>query len=312
MELRLFRYFLAVAEELHFARAAERLHMAQPPLSRQIRALERELGVVLFHRTKRKVELTGAGMVLLGAARKVLEQVDRAVAIAQQAGRAQIGQLELGYTSTVPYTALFATVIREYRRALPGVHLALCEMTTGRQLKSLLDGRIDVGFVRLPVRDYPKSIELELVMRESFLVVLREDHPLAKAATIEIEALANEPLVLGGIGSGLFNQIDGLCRKAGFQPNVVEEAQQLPAVIALVAAGLGVSIVPKSAKNLAVEGVVYRPLSTGSDHAEVALAYRRNESSSAIHAFIALAVDLAQAANLDQPSAEIAVVGEMV
>lgn len=311
MELRLFRYFVAVAEELHFARAAERLHMAQPPLSRQIRALERELGVVLFHRTKRKVELTSAGMVLLGAARKAVEQVDRAVAIAQQAGRGQIGHMALAYTSSVPSTALFPTVIREYRRALPGVQLALCEMTTGRQIKGLLDGRVDIGFVRLPARDCPKSIELALVLRESLLVALRDDHPLANAATIKIDALVKEPLILGGIGAGLFNQIAGLCRKAGFEPHVVEEAQQLAAVIALVAAGLGISIVPKSAKNLTVEGVVYRPLSTRSAHAEVALAYRKNESSSAIHAFVALALDLAHAAKLDRPSAEIAVAREI-
>ncbi len=312
MELRSFRYFLAVAEELHFARAAERLHMAQPPLSRQIRALERELGVVLFHRTKRKVELTGAGMVLLGAARKVLEQADRAVAIAQRAGRGEIGHLDLAYTSTMPYTALFPTVIREYRRALPGVQLGLHEMTTGRQLKGLLDGRVDVGFIRLPVRDCPKSIELTPILREPFLVALRDDHPLAQATAIKIEVLANERLVLGGIGSGLFNQVDGLCRRAGFEPHVVQAAQQLAAVIALVAAGVGISIVPQSAKHLAVEEVVYRPLSTASDQAEVAIACRRNESSSAIHAFVTLTIDLAHASRVERPSAEIAVTSAMV
>lgn len=306
MELRLFRYFLAVAEELHFARAAERLHMAQPPLSRQIRALERELGVVLFHRTKRKVELTGAGMALLGAARKALEQVDRAVAIAQQAGRGQIGQVELAYTNTVPHTGLFTAVIREYRRALPGVHLALREMAAERQLKSLLDGRVDVGLVRLPVREPPKSIELATVLREPFLVALRSDHPLARLAAIRIESLVKEPLVLG---TGLSGQIVGLCRKADFEPHVAEQAEHLAAAIALVAAGLGISIVPKSAENVAVDGVAYRPLSAGPEHAEVALAYRKNEGSSAIQAFVALALDLARAAKPDRLAPETVVAG---
>lgn len=291
MELRQFRYFVAVAEELHFGRAAERLHMAQPPLSRQIRALERELGVALFHRTKRKVELTGPGAVFLAEARGAVEQANHAVSAAQLASRA--AHLEVTYTSTAPYAPLFSAVIRKYRKALPAVQLALCEMTTTRQLDALADGQADVSFVRPPLRSPPKSIVVAPLLREPLVVALHEDHPLAKAEVIVPEALADEPLILAPRGIGLYDQIVRLCRRAGFEPNVVQEAQQIQAIIALVSAGLGLTLVPASVRSLVAAGVVYRPLAIESDHAELALAHRRDDASAAAQAFITLALEAA-------------------
>ncbi len=297
MELRLLRYFLAVAEELHFARAAARLHMTQPPLSRQIRALERTLGVALFHRTKRKVVLTEAGMAFISAARKVLEQADSAVIVAQQAERGQIGRLEVTYTSSVPFTRLFSTVIRAYRRTFPGVQLALYEMTTARQLQALADRRIDVGFVRTPIHEQPKEIALVSLLREPLLVALRADHQLAHTEAIAAEQLAEELFILypRDIGTGLYEQITEICRKAGFAPRVAQEAQQMAAIIALVSAGLGLSIVPTSVRNLAADGVVYRPLSSPFEQAELVLAYRQDENSPVARAFIDLTRALASA-----------------
>jgi DNA-binding transcriptional LysR family regulator len=293
MQLRPFRYFLAVAEELHFGRAARRLGMAQPPLSRQIRALERELGVVLFHRTKREVHLTDAGAVFMAEARTAVDQVDRAIARTQQASR--ISHLEVGYTSTVPYTPVFSAVIREYRRLYPLIDLGLGEMSTARQLEALADGKIDVGFVRSPVPDHPKAITLVPLMRERLFAALREDHPLAGAEAIALDALAGEPLVLTPPGTWLRDHVTAMCREIGVEPRVVQEAQQVTDAIPLVAAGLGMSLVPESACNLAAPGVVFRPLSQTTETAEVALAYRRSEASLPIQTFIALAIDTGNA-----------------
>jgi DNA-binding transcriptional LysR family regulator len=289
MYLRPFRYFLAVAEELHFGRAARRMGIAQPPLSRQIRALEGELGVVLFRRTKRDVKLTDVGLVFLAEARAAVERVDRAIARAQQAGRTE--HLEIGYTSTVPYSPVFATVIREYRRRRPQIQLSLTEMTTPQQLAALADGKLDVAFVRSPIPDHPKSIALTPLMRERLFVALRDDHDLAGAETVALEALDREPFILTPVGTWLRDYVAEMCRTIGFEPQVVQEAQQIVDAIPLVAAGLGVSFVPESACTLAAPGIVFRPLSEAGKSAEIALAYRRSEASPPVQAFIALAVD---------------------
>jgi DNA-binding transcriptional LysR family regulator len=289
MHLRSFRYFLAVAEDLHFGRAARRLGIAQPPLSRQIRALEVELGIVLFRRTKRDVQLTDAGVVFLAEARAAVERVDRAIARAQQAGRSE--HLEIGYTSTVPYAPVFSTLIREYRRRRPQIQLSLTEMTTPQQLAALADGKLDVAFVRSPIPDHPKSIALAPLMRERLFAALRDDHGLAGGETIALAALAREPFILTPAGTWLRDYLGELCRTLGIEPQIVQESQQIVDAIPLVAAGLGICFVPESACTLAAPGVVFRPLAEGSEAAEIALAYRRGEASTPVQAFIALAVD---------------------
>lgn len=293
MHLRSFRYFLAVAEDLHFARAARRLGIAQPPLSRQIRALEEELGIVLFRRTKRDVQLTDAGMVFLAEARAAVERVDRAIARVQQAGRSE--RVEIGYTSTVPYAPVFASVIRSYRRQRPQIELSLQEMTTPQQLAALADGKLDVAFVRSPIPGHPKSIVLAPLMRERLFAALRDDHALASLETVAIQVLAREPFILTPPGTWLRDYVAMTCRTIGFEPQVVQETQQLVDTIPLVAAGIGVSFVPESACTLAAPGVVFRPLAQTSHPAEIALAYRHGEASVAVQAFIALALDAGEA-----------------
>jgi DNA-binding transcriptional LysR family regulator len=292
MQLRQLQYFVAVAEELHFARAAERLHMAQPPLSRQISALESELGVTLFHRSKRRVELTDAGRLFLLEARRTIEQADRAAVVARRAGRGEVGRLEIAFASSVPFTSLFPRLMKEFRNAYPELKLILGEMTTREQLNALVDGRLDIGFVRPPIsQPRPKSVILRTLLKEPFFAAFNRDHPLVRAQKLSIEALARERFVMypADYGTGFYDQITGLCRKAGFEPIVSQEAKQITAILSLVSAGVGITLIPASMTSMVPDGVVYRPLDDASAEAEVALAYRRDDHSAAIKAFVRLA-----------------------
>lgn len=292
MRLRQLQYFVAVAEELHFARAAERLHMAQPPLSRQISALESELGVTLFRRSKRRVELTEAGLLFLSEARRTIEQADRAAVVARRAGRGEVGRLEIAFASSVPFTSLFPQLMKEFRNAYPELKLTLGEMTTREQLNALADGRLDIGFVRPPIdQPRPKSVILRTLLKEPFFVAFYRGHSLAHTSNLSIEALAQERFVMypADYGTEFYDQITGLCRRAGFEPIVSQEAKQITAILSLVSAGVGITLLPASMASIAADGVVYRPLKDTAAAAEVALAYRRDDRSAAIKAFVRLA-----------------------
>ncbi len=258
MELRHLHYFVAVAEELNFSRAAERLHMAQPPLSQQIRQLEEELEFQLFHRTKRSVQLTEAGQVFLTEAKKILQQVDRSIQTGRQANRGEVGHLVVGFVSSAAYNIL-PPILQTFRRSLPDVTLELRELTTNQQLQLLLDGKIDVGFVRPPVE--PFDIQSEIIFHESLMVALSASHPMRKRAKVSIQALAEEPFILfpRSLAPGLYDPIISLCQRAGFSPNVVQEAIQMQTIVSLVAAEMGIAIVPASLQNLQRSGVVYKP-----------------------------------------------------
>jgi DNA-binding transcriptional LysR family regulator len=200
MELRHLRYFVAVAEELHFNRAAERLHMAQPPLSQQIKQLETELGVELFHRrTKRQVQLTEAGQVLLQAAYSILAQLDQAVCETQRAGRGETGSLTIGFTSSVVYDVLPA-ILHQFRQHFPQVDLVLQELTTTQQEEALQNQRIEVGFCHPPIKD--TSLVSETIRLEPLVVVLPATHPLATEPTLSLCSLADEPFISAPSGSG--------------------------------------------------------------------------------------------------------------
>jgi DNA-binding transcriptional LysR family regulator len=298
MQLRQLLYFVAVAEELHFARAAERLHMAQPPLSRQISALERELGVTLFRRSKRRVELTDAGTLFLSEARRTIEQADHAAVVARRAGRGEVGRLEIAFSSSVPFTPLFPRLMKEFHNAYPELELTLGEMTTREQLDALADGRLDIGFVRPPILyPRPRSVALRTLLREPFLVAFYRGHALAHAPKLTLEALAQERFVMypANYGTGFYDQITKLCRNAGFEPIVSQEAKQITAILSLVSAGVGITLIPASMKNVATNDIVYRTIDGASAEAEVALAYRREDRSAAIKAFVKLAGKLAAA-----------------
>nr|WP_279577885.1 LysR family transcriptional regulator [Pseudomonas aeruginosa] len=292
------RYFIAVAEELHFGRAAERLGISQPPLSQQIQALEEEIGARLFERTNRRVELTDAGRLFLDESRQVLAQVDKAVLLARRAHLGELGELKIGFTSSAPFTSTIPSSIHAFRKAYPDVHLDLQEMSSRQVLKALLEESLQVGVIRpLALPDAVHWVEL---FREPLVAVLRADHPLAAGSEdgLAIAALAEEPFVFfpRSYGTGLYDQVIALTRQAGFSPRIAQEASEAMTIIGLVSAGLGVSILPASFRRTRVDGVVYRTLSDPEATTAVWLVRRQNEGSPLALSFIDLVTR--EAANL--------------
>jgi len=275
MELRHLHYFIAVAEELNFSRAAEWLHMAQPPLSQQIRQLEDELGFQLFHRTKRRVELTAAGQAFWLEAQQLLRSLDQAVETGRQVSRGEVGQLAIGFVSSTAYNIL-PPVLKAFRRQVLGVTLELRELTTREQLQALLEGKLDIGFARPPVEE--SELATQVIFREPLMIALPESHRLRKRAKVSVRSLSQEPFILfpRAVAPGLYDPIISLCLKAGFSPQVVQEAIQMQTIVSLVAAEMGVAIVPLSLKNLQRQGVVYKPLQESTPIVEVVMIWRKN------------------------------------
>jgi DNA-binding transcriptional LysR family regulator len=292
MELRHLRYFVVLAEELHFSRAAQRLGISQPPLSQQIRALELSLNARLFERTNRRVELTEAGRALLVEARATLDQAERAANIVGQAQRGEIGELKVGFAPSAPLIAPFTTTILAFRKASPGVRLVLNEQVTTEQIDALLERRLHVGFIRSPsVPDLPDAIAAIELYREPLSVFMRADHPLARHRAVPLKALAAEPFVFfpRSHGTSLYDQVLALCRKAGFIPRIDQEARGNATILGLVAVGLGVSILPASLRGIAVADVACRDLSPAGVPTSMWLIHRRHDQSPASAAFVALA-----------------------
>ncbi|MBN9420062.1 MAG: LysR family transcriptional regulator [Candidatus Eremiobacteraeota bacterium] len=271
MELRHFRYFLAVADHLHFGKAAEHLHMAQPPLSTQIRQLEEMLGAQLFVRSKRKVELTEAGQVFLEEAHKVMESVHRAIQGAKQASEGVRGRLRLGFASSAPF-GIFPQVLRNYRQAYPNVVLELQESGSAEQLLALQERRLDFGFVRLPAS--ATNIRVESIDREAMILALPESHPLSQHEPLRLQQFSQDRFIIfpRRDGPGIYDRILSWCQQAGFTPRIVQEVGQMHAIVGLVGAGLGVALVPESLQTVHARGVVYRHLED-EPYIEMALAY---------------------------------------
>jgi len=297
MELRHLRYFLAVAEEGHITRAAERLGIQQPPLSQQIRALETELDLQLFRRKPRGVELTEAGQSLLDDARSILEQVDRARAKAERTARGEQGNIVVGFTSSAPFNPFVPGVIRQFREAYPRVTLMLEEQGTGELVDAVRSERIDVAFIRSPVADR-QGLALYELLEERMFVALPNDHPLAPAASddagtpLAMRDLAAEPFILyrRRAGPGFYDSIIAACHRAGFTPTIAQEAPRIPATLNLVAAGLGVSLVPESLRDLRLPGVAYRSLKARPRlTAPLNLACRSTDHSATARNFVAMA-----------------------
>jgi len=291
MELRHLRYFVAVAEELHVTRAAARLGIQQPPLSQQIRALERELDVQLFRRKPRGVELTQAGRALLDEARAILGRVDEAIAATRRTARGEAGRIGLGFTSSASFHPFVPRVIRAYRKRHPVVVLALDEGGTMELVDALRAERIDVAFVRSPI-GAAAGIVVHSVLEEEMVAALPAGHPLAMdSATLPLTALAAETFIVyrRPLGPGLYDAIIAACDRAGFSPRIGQEAPRMLSTLGLVAAGLGVSLVPASMRQLRVDGVAYRPLDAGAKlAAPLNLAYRHGETAAVVRGFIAL------------------------
>jgi DNA-binding transcriptional LysR family regulator len=285
MELRTLRYFVTLAEELHFGRAAQRLALTQPPLSLAIRGLEEELGVRLFARTRRQVALTHAGATFLEQARDILAWAGAAVELARAADLGAVGRLTIGFMSASVYT-LLPPVLREFAAAHPGVRLELRELTLPQQATALRRRDIHVGFVRPPVTD--AELASEELLDEPLVVALPTGHPLAALRRIHARRLAGERFVMFQRAPGLVlhDLVLGFCLQQGFTPSVTQEASQTHAVVGLVSAGIGVALVPASAQEIRLRGVEFRRLAEKSPAVGTALAWRRDDTSPVLEAFV--------------------------
>lgn len=291
MELRQLRYFIAVAEELHFTRAAERLHIGQPPLSHAIQVLEADVGAQLFERSKRWVRLTEAGKLFLADARRILALSEQASETARRAQRGEAGELRIGFTFSTPLTPLFATVINRYRRQFPAVSLTLHEMATLPQIEALAQRELDLGFIRPTDGPAPAGVKLAVLRQDPLIAVLPTGLPLARKKAIAIGELADHPFVMypQNAGTGIYPQIFRLCRAAGFVPRIGQVAGEASTIIGLVAAGCGVSVLPSSFDRIRMDGVCYRPILDAGASTSLLLAQRAGENAPLIAAFVALA-----------------------
>ncbi|XVQ09826.1 LysR family transcriptional regulator [Spirillospora sp. CA-255316] len=295
MELRHLRCAVAVADALHFGRAARSLGMAQPPLSQQIKALEEELGVRLFHRSSRRVTLTPAGEVFVAEARGVLAAADRARLSAQAAGRGDTGHLVLGLVGSAAFAAL-PRLIRAFRGRHPRVDLTLREMTTAEQAARLLSGELDAGLLRPPLAgEAARELRLLTLGTEALVAALPAGHALAGRRRVAISELAAEPFVLfpRPAGPGLHDQITALCRRGGFVPALGQEAVQMQTIVGMVAAGLGVSLVPDSVARLRREDVAFVPVTPRTVTSALSLAWHPDAPSPALANLLATARALA-------------------
>ena len=295
MELRHLRYFVVVAEELHFRRAAEKLGIQQPPLSMQIRQLEAEIGTPLFRRAQRRVELTDAGHSFLEDARAILASAQTATGRARKAALGDHGRLRVGMINSAPFHPLILRILREYRQNHPGVWMTMEEASTPELAERIRAQNLDLAFVR-PLLDATPGLITEHLFDEPVLVALPHGHPLARKRTVPLGALSLEPFVLFSrpVGSGLYDQIISACHRAGFSPRVTQEASQVTSIVNLVAAGLGVSLVPASMQKIHSEGIAYRPLASDAPVARMSLIYRRGEASTTVQKLRALALRLAE------------------
>ena len=285
MELRQLRYFVAVAEELHFRRAAARLHISQPPLSQQISRLERELGCRLLQRTRRRVELTAAGRAFLRDARALLHELDGAVETARRIDAGQTGRLRISFVGSA-LLSIIPTAVQRFRAVRPDVEIELRERSTEDQLRAVVDGTVDVGLIRPPIAQ-SDHLHIELVMREPTVAALPVGHPLSALRRVPLARMAVEPLVLfpRAQAPGFHDLLISSLAATGGHPRVVQYAPEMLTIVGLVAAGMGVSLVPASVARLALDGVAYRPLN-GAPKAELVAIARAHQDAPLARAFI--------------------------
>lgn len=280
MDLRQFRYFVAVAEELHFTRAAARLHIGQPPLSLQIQAIERELGVTLLKRTRRKVELTPAGELFLQEARLTLKQASRAVDTVTRAARGEMGTLRISFITSVPLVDIFTSAMRAFRLSLPHVHLELKVRSSMKIIDDVLLNTIDLGFARPSIQSVlPTGIEAVPVYEDRLMVVLPVDHPLSKEkGPIPVSRLESERFVLRprGSGAGFYEQVFSICAEAGFSPQIAQEAIEATTTLGLVAAGVGITVAPQALQSIRVHDIVWRELADAETRSRIVMIYKEN------------------------------------
>lgn len=287
MELRHLRYVVAVADTLHFGRAAERLHLSQPPLSHQIRQLEDELRVKLFHRTKRQVQLTEAGRMFVEEARVILAQAAHASNMASRMNQGDVGQLDVGVAGPAD-APIFVDILRAFARRHPKVRIVLRNMSTLAQTQAIREGRLHVGFVALPIDD--AGLETESVMHQPIMIALPPEHPLATHTRVPLQALAGEPHIMFARSNGprFFDAVLAACREAGFSMNIAHEVDNLYTACALVAAGLGVCFVPAGVQDGRLTSMALRPVTPALPHIDmhIALAYRLQSTCELVPLFV--------------------------
>lgn len=285
LELRRLRYFLAVAQELHFARAAERLHMAQPPLSLQIRKLEEEVGFRLFERTSRRVALTEAGRVLLAGARTAMDELQRAIYSGQQTERGHSGHIRIGFVSSGGVTFL-PKLLRQLRKSLPEVQTETRQYSTNGALEALAQRAIDLAVVRTPL--VADKLLHRPILRDYVVLALPDDHPMCKRKRIRLQQMQHEMFVQypPNEGHAAYGVVQRACLAAGFVPSVAEFVDDVYGMLGLVGAGIGVALMPAAISRLRVDGVVFRPLLEVEQFFELSLVWRAEDDRRLISAVV--------------------------
>ena len=302
MDFRQFRYFVTTAEELHFARAAERLGVSQPALSQQIKALEAQLGVQLFARTNRRIELTEAGSAFFQEARATLELADKSIRIAQDTARGEAGTIDIGYVGSVMYEMRFPRLLKAYCQQHPQVRLTLHERPILPQIDALLKRQLDIAIVREPLpQQIPEGLEYFTLSSQRLVAVLPVDHPQAKAPSIALSTLAGDDFLafLDPEGVGLGHALLELCHDAGFEPKIAQRVSEIATMISLVAAGFGVSLISDMVSHLQLPGVCYVPLTGSEARSKLIVVHRRFERSATVRGLLNTFVAAARTANAD-------------
>ncbi|BBK41075.1 LysR family transcriptional regulator [Allostella vacuolata] len=290
LELRHLRYFLALAEEMNYGRAAQRLGIAQPGLSQQIKRLEEIVGATLVDRTQRAVRLTTAGELLVAGATRTLAQAEQSLVAARRAGRGELGRLSIGYVASAAYVGVLTSMIYGFRQTHPDAELHIAEMEMRPQLAAIEDGRLDICFIRPPV-DIPLGITTLSILHEPVLLAIPADHPLAPLPEIPLDRLGSEVFILPHHPPGVsfHHHTFVACRQAGFFPRTGPEGRDFMTIASMVAVGLGVALVPQSLRCIELPGVLYKPIAGMAVTAELAIAFRRTEPSAVARAFVQFA-----------------------
>ncbi len=293
MELRQLRYFVTVAQELHFGKAAEHLQITQPALSKQIRVLETELGIELFIRTKRTVKLTKAGEVFLAQAQQLLQQASEAIQLAKRTALGEIGQLTIGFTATASYTVL-PELIRRFRVRYPQVGIEMLELCTEAQVAAINSGEIDLGLLHPPIDS--RGLEVYPILAEEFVAVLPKQHPSIAKQSLSLIDLAEEFFILHPRSQGpfLYDRFLQLCRQAGFEPQIVKELDSHQSRICLVAAGMGMTFIPAGLQTSIAGDLVCKPLQDLPIKLEFAAAWRSLVTMPVLSEFVAMLVELTE------------------
>ncbi|MGU7839292.1 LysR family transcriptional regulator [Burkholderia sp. AW33-5] len=281
LELRHYRYFVTLAELLHFGQAAERLGISQPALSQQLRVIERAVGVPLLTRSGRRLALTEVGTVFRDEAQAVLNQVERAELVIARACRGDIGALSIGYVASATLSGMLPPLLAEFRDTYPDVQISIREMDMTAQLAAVADGTLEVGFVRLPICDVSDEVDLRMLEAEPVVAVLNVKHPLARRARVDVADLRDETFICTDTqhGTGFYATTIEACAVAGFHPRIEALSRQMSTIISMVAAGFGVALVPASLSRFAQPDVVFRALVQTDLTSHLALAYRKNRPS---------------------------------